>query len=174
MLKKLLISFCYVMTACCCYSTAFAKDSMLPPPPANNKVFDSMVGTWKGVSNMRGTQMNEVLTISWSINHQFLMLKLMAQAADNPSNHYEGLGMFGFDNNGNVMTWWFDSWGAPAVSVGTGTTQNNQFVLNDSNSMFKEQRTFQINGNQMTVHGKGSMTLDGKVIPIDKTVTYTR
>lgn len=175
MFKRSILLF-LAFVSVCAFSSAYAKDEpqMTPPKPINNKVLDSMVGTWKGESDMMGEKMNDTIKISWSLNHQFLEMELHSKAANNPNNHYEGRGIFGIDQNGKVKAWWFDSWGAPAVATGEGDFQNNQLVINDSNPMFKEERSFQVTGNQMLMHAKGSMNMNGKETPFDQSVTYRR
>jgi hypothetical protein len=135
---------------------------------------DAMVGRWQGQSNMMGVKMNDTVNISWVLNHQFLTIQLESKAANDTSNHYEGMGLFGVEPNNKVKAWWFDSWGVPAVSTGTGTTQNNKFFLKDGNQMFNEERTFEINGNELIMHAKGSMNMNGKTTPFEQAVVYKK
>lgn len=154
--------------------TAYADTgaNMAPPKPLENKVFDGMVGTWTGTSDMMGTKMHDVLHVNWSLNHQFLIMKLMATNIQSPKSQYEGMGVFGIDAQGNAQSWWFDSWGANSVTTGTGTFTGNTFTLNDSNAMFKETRSFEVNGKEMVMHAKGTMTWEGKPSSFDTTTTY--
>lgn len=155
-------------------TTDMSATRMAPPPPVNNKVYDAMVGTWRGESNMMGTKMNDVLTIGWQLNHQFIIMELEATNKNNPSEKYEGMGVMGVDAQGNAKTWWFDSWGAESVSTGTGQFSDNMLTMTDSNSKFNETRTFKINGNQMTMHAKGTMTMNGKQQAFDMTTIYRK
>lgn len=109
-MKKLALRLLLVTSLCCCFSV-YAKEnnSMMPPKPIDNKVFESLVGTWRGQNDMMGTKMEDRLKVSWSLNHQFLIMELQSKSLDNPSIHYEGLGVFGVDQDGHVKTWWFDS-----------------------------------------------------------------
>lgn len=151
-----------------------AAKQMTPPPPVNNKVYDAMVGTWRGTSDMMGTKMSDVIRIRWVLNHQFLVMGLTSTNIAKPSEKYEGMGVFGIDSQGNAKTWWFDSWGADAMSTGTGQFSDNTLTLTDSNAMFSETRTFTIHGNQMTMHAKGTMTWQGKTNQFDTTTVYKK
>ncbi|MBA2654808.1 MAG: hypothetical protein H0U71_07050 [Gammaproteobacteria bacterium] len=175
MLKKFVLG-CLALAALGSISSAYAKDeaAMMPPKPVENAVLESMVGTWQGQSNMMGTKMNDTIKIYWALNHQFLVTELKAVAVDNANNTYEGMGMYGIDKEGKVKIWWFDSWGAPTVTTGKGVTQNNELIINDSNSRFNEVRSFKVNGNEMTMHAKGSMNVNGKNEPFQQTVVYKK
>jgi hypothetical protein len=172
MFKHLILSLCAVTIT----TSIYAKDAdpMTPPKPVENKVLDSMVGTWQSESDMMGVKMKDTLNISWALNHQFLKTELSAQAIDNPNIRYDGLGLFGVDKNNHLKTWWFGNWGASSVSTGTGTTQNNQLVLKDGNAEFKQERTFRISANEMIMDVKGTMTKDGKEVPFEQHVVYKK
>jgi hypothetical protein len=157
------------------FGNAYANNpSMTSPQPLNNKIFNSMIGTWQGQSDMMGTKMNDTLNIQWSLNHQFITMQLAAQGIQQPQNTYEGMGIFGIDSKGAPKTWWFDSWGASAAATGTGKFSGNKLILADSNAMFNEIRTFDINGDKMIMTAKGTMMMDGKKTPFDQQVVYTR
>jgi hypothetical protein len=156
-------------------ATAQATTNMAPPKALENKVFNGMVGTWKGESDMMGTKMHDVLRVKWALNHQFLIMQLTATGVQQPKNQYEGMGVFGVDAQDNAQTWWFDSWGANSVSTGTGTFGDNILTLNDSNAMFKETRSFEIKGNnEMVMHAQGTMTWEGKPSSFDTTTVYKK
>jgi hypothetical protein len=175
MFKRFILHIVIVLSALN-LATVYAKDdsSRTPPKPLENKLFDSMVGTWTGESDMMGVKMNDTLNISWSLNHQYLIVKLDAKNPSKPEQHYEGLGLFGQDPTGTIKSWWFDSWGAKSAATGSGKIQNNQLVINDGSPHFKEQRSFQVDGNQMTMHAKGNMIVDGKTTPFEQTVVYKK
>lgn len=148
---------------------------MTPPKPVENKVFDSMVGTWHAKStDMMGQKMSEVLTAKWALNHQFLIFNLKATAIDKPKMTYEGMGVFGIDANSKVKSSWFDSWGAESMGTGTGEFNGNMLTLTSSNPNYKETRTFEVKGNEMTMHAKGAVTKNGKETPFDVTTVYKK
>lgn len=149
------------------------SNTMQPPKPVDNKVFDAMVGHWTGESDMMGTKMQDELNIRWALNHQFLIMDLKSTDTKNNMT-YEGMGVFGVDAKNKAKTWWFDSWGAETTSKGVGEFSENKLVLHDGNAMFKETRSFEIKGDQMTMHAKGSMTWQGKTTPFDVTTVYTK
>lgn len=168
---KFLSSLAIIALSVNCYASEI---SMNPPKPVENKVLNAMVGNWKGESNIMGKKMQERLSISWSLNHQFLIMQLSSREIANPASHYEGLGVFGADSDGNVKTWWFDSWGPSSISEGSGKTHADQLTIHDGNANFKEERTFKVNGNTMEMSAKGSMNMDGKNMPYAQRTTYTK
>jgi hypothetical protein len=121
-----------------------------------------------------GKKMHDVLKISWALNHQYLIVALESTNKENPKRQYKGMGMFGIDSHGKAKTWLFDSWGADAVSVGTGNFEGNKLVINDGNAMFQEERSFEVKGSQMVMNAKGTVKMDGKETPFDQTATYTK
>lgn len=155
--------------------TANADDGMQVPKPIDNKVYDAMVGTWVGESDMMRGKMHDVLKIRWDVNHQFLVMDLKAEDIKQPNKKYEGMGVFGIDATGNAKTWWFDSWGADAVATGTGTFENNnKLTLTDSKPTFSETRIFEVNGNTMIMTATGNMVMDGKTVPFQQKVIYKK
>ncbi|HVE43593.1 MAG TPA: hypothetical protein VNC84_00445 [Gammaproteobacteria bacterium] len=173
--KSVLIS---ALTGAALLSAAYAcaDDAMTPPKPIKNSMYDAMVGTWQGESDMMGQKMRDALKISWGLNHQFLIVDLHAVNASGPKMAYDGKGIFGLTAKGDVKSWWFDSWGADSVSIGTGTVSDNKLELEDSNAMFKEKRTFTIDKDkkEMIMEAKGTMTIDGKETPFEQKVIYKK
>jgi hypothetical protein len=174
-MKKLALG-CVLILVMNTPSIAYAKEEkcMLPPKPLDNKMLGSMVGTWKGVNDMMGTQMADTLKVSWTLNHQFLKMELTSQAVNDPNYHYEGLGIFGIDQNGKVKTWWFDSWGASGIATGSGSLNKNEMKIKDGNAYFQEERSFVVSGNTMTMHAKGTMSLQEKSKSFDQTGIYKK
>lgn len=118
--------------------------------------------------------MHNVLKIHWTLNHQFLIVELKAIGTNQPKMKYEGMGIFGVDAQGKAKTFWFDSWGADAISTGTGTFSDNKLDMADSNPLFKETRTFEMKGNKMIMNGKGTMTINGKETPFEQNTIYQK
>lgn len=171
-LKLLLISllFCNV---------AFAGDMQSnttespPPKPIQNKIYDGMIGTWEGDSDMMGKKMHDALKVHWGPNHQFIIMNLKAVGKSN-SKVYEGIGIFGVDSKGKPKTFWFDSWGADAMSTGSGEFKGNTLEIKDSNPTFKEVRTFEMKGKEMIMHATGTITQEGKETSFDTITTYRK
>lgn len=164
-----------VFTATAAQDTANTEAAaMVPPKPIQNAVYDAMVGNWQGKSDMMGKQMRETVKIHWILNHQFLMMEVKATGIDDPKMKYEGMGIFGIDNQGKAKTFWFDNWGVDYMSTGTGVFGNNRLDLTDSNASFKETRSFEIDGRKMTMHAKGTMKWQGKETAFDLTTVYKK
>jgi hypothetical protein len=152
-----------------------AQDSMMPPKPVDNKMFDAMVGEWTGTEDMMGTKMNEDVKIYWNLNHQFLFMELITTANDNPSMVYHGLGIYGFDKDGNVRVWWFDDWGAEAMATGSGTIDGMKFVSNSTNPMYTDDRTITFKGDDMVMSWTSTMKdATGKEMKMNGETVYKK
>jgi hypothetical protein len=169
--KNLLLLF-VLFLLCIVPVRLFSQD--MQPKPLDNKVYDAMVGTWLAQSDMMGMKMNQEVVMHWGLGHQFLMMEMTATGVNDPKISYSGLGMFGADEKGNLKAWWFDNWGASAMSTGTGAFGDNKITVNDGNEMFKETRTFEVKGDQLVMSAKGTMTYNGKETPFEETATYKR
>jgi hypothetical protein len=152
----------------------FAQDDMAPPKPVENKVYDAMCGTWTGESEMMGMKMKQNVNVHWALGHQFIFMELEATSSDKPDMNFTGHGVFGVDKDGKSKGWWFDNWGASAMSTGEGTFEGNKLIFNDANEMFSETRTFEVNGNEMTMHAKGTYKMGGKEMPFEETTVYKK
>jgi len=173
-LKLLLISLLFCNVALANEPQNNTNDSRTPPKPVENKVYDAMVGTWEGDTDMMGKKMHDVLKIRWGLNHQFIIMELKATSKNNPKMTYEGLGIFGLDAEGKPKTFWFDSWGANSVSTGAGEFSDNRLEIKDSNPKFSEVRTLDIKGKEMIMHAKGTATWEGKETPFEVTTKYKK
>lgn len=174
-LKLLLISLlcCNIALAAETQSNTSDNDRT-PPKPVENKVYDAMVGTWQGDSDMMGKKMHEVMKAHWALNHQYLIVEVKATGITDPKMKYEGMGLFGVDSHGKAKTFWFDNWGADAASTGTGEFTDNGLQMEDSNPMFKETRTFEVKGNHLIMHAKGTATWGGKEQQFDVSTVYKK
>jgi hypothetical protein len=153
---------------------AYSQDEMAPPKPVDNKVYESMCGEWTGESDMMGMKMKQVVKVYWALDHQFIFMDLDATSPDKPDMHFKGHGIFGVDKDGKSKGWWFDNWGADAMSSGEGTFDGNKLIFNDANAMFSETRTFDVNGNQMTMSAKGNYKMNGQDMPFEEKTVYTK
>jgi hypothetical protein len=154
---------------------AYSQDNMMPPKPVDNKVYDAMVGNWSGESDMMGMKMTEDLKIYWTLNHQFIIAELKAQAKDNANMTYSGMGVYGVDNSGNAKMWWFDDWGADAMATGTGTFSDMKLSSKSSNPMYTDERTFELkDGNMVSNWTSTMMGKDGKEIKMNGTTVYKK
>ncbi len=169
---KLLSLFFVIMSFT--FIRAYSQDNMAPPKPLENKVYESMIGDWTTESDMMGTKMKQDVSIHWALNHQYIIMDLKATGVDNPKITYGGMGIFGVDEKGAVKGWWFDDWGAAAMSSGSGKFGDNMFEITDGNDMFKETRTFAVSGSEMTMSAKGSMTMNGQETPFNESAIYKK
>ena len=60
------------------------------------------------------------------------------------------------------------------MSTGSGTFGDNLLTMTDENVMFNETRTFDIKGNQLIMHAKGTMKINGQDVPFEEINTYTK
>ncbi|MBK8982693.1 MAG: hypothetical protein IPM38_10335 [Ignavibacteria bacterium] len=176
---KNFLSFCFILTLLFSVKVkaqdeALDDSQMLPPPGIVNQVYEDMTGNWTAESDMMGIPMVQDLKIYWDINHQFLILDLRSTGKEDVTKAYQGKGIFGVDQMGNAKTWWFDSWGADNISIGSGAFSDNKVTINNSNSMMTETRSFLVAGNEMIMNAKGTMNMSGKEIPYDETIIFRR
>ena len=169
--KKLLI---YIILFSCIITKTYSQDNMTPPKPVENKVYESMIGTWTSDDKMMGMPMHQEANIHWALDHQYIFMEVTAIQKDNPAVKYSGLGIFGIDEKGNCKSWWFDNWGAAAMSTGSGTFSDNMLTMTDGNALYNESRNFTINGNQLIMHAKGTMNMNGKDVPFEEIMTYAK
>jgi len=168
-----IFTFCLVLTAIVSVNI-FSQDQFQPPKPLDNKVYESMIGSWEGESIMMGTPTRQEVTIEWILNKQFIQMHVKGYNKQSGEMAYEGMGLFGVDAKGDAMGWWFDNWGASAMSTGTGTFKDNMLDFKDANAMFKENRTFETKGSELIMKAKGSYTMKGQEIPFDESTTYKK
>ena len=164
---------CLIMFSCTALTRIHAQ-GMMVPQPLNNLVYDAMVGEWTGESDMMGTRMTETMSIRWGLGHQFLVIELHAVGKNNPAVTYDGMGLFGQDEKGNAVTWWFDSMGPSGVSTGTGTFTPNKLEIKNGNAKFTETRSFEVKEGVLYSIAKGTMTMNGKETNYNLTTVYTK
>jgi hypothetical protein len=152
---------------------SFAQE-MGPPKPVENKVYDAMCGEWTGESEMMGNKMKNEVKTYWDLNHQFIFMELTSTGIDNPSITYRGLGIYGVDKNNKAVLWWFDDWGAEGVATGTGTFEENKLSTSSSNPMYKENRIFEIKGEEILMTADMTMNMGGQEINMKETITFKR
>lgn len=167
--------FIYLFVLGCILSgRIYAQDNMTPPKPLDNKVYEAMTGSWTSDDPMMGMSMHQEVNIHWALNHQYIIMEMTATGKDNPGVKYNGMGIFGVDEKGNPKSWWFDDWGASAMSSGGGTFGNNMFTINDANAMFSETRSFEIKDGKILMKAKGSMKINGQETPFEESMTYSK
>ncbi len=167
------IFVCFILAGTLLSAKLYSQD-MAPPKPLDNKVYEAMTGNWSGDSQMMGMMMHQEVKTYWAMNHQYIIMELVSTAKDNPAIKYTGTGVYGVDASGNAKVWWFDDWGATAMSTGSGTFTDNTLTVTDGNDMFKETRIFNVKGSQIVMSAKGSMKLNGADMPFEETTTFTK
>ena len=149
----------------------FSQDQWQPPKPLEVKAYDALVGEWEGVNDMQGTKFNQHAKVYWTLNKHFLVMDVSSVAVDNPQMKYNGMGYFTVDKEGKVKSWWFDDWGAEMTMSGTGEITDTKFTSNSTSAYGKDNRTFEVNGNELTMIGIMTWTENGKEMKMeDKTV----
>ena len=134
--------------------------SMEPPKPLENAVYDAMVGEWKGVSEMMGDKQDETIKCYWDLNHQFVIMELESVSQSTPGQVYHGKGIYGVNSEGNAVYWWFDDWGADGALQGTGTFDGMKITMTGENMWYKDDRTVTWNADgQMVMNWKGLVKL---------------
>lgn len=151
-----------------------AQDQWQPPKPLDIKVFNAMVGEWEGVNDMMGMKMNDHAKFYWALNKQFLIMEVLSVGVDKPDTKYSGLAIFGVDKDGKIKSWWFDDWGSEFMMPGTGTLSDTKMTVISVNSMMKDDRTYEVNGNEMTMTATDTWTENGKEMKMDSKSVYKK
>ncbi len=151
-----------------------AQDQWQPPKPLDIKVFNAMVGEWEGVNDMMGMKMNDHAKIYWALNKQYIIMEVLSVGVDKPDTKYSGMAVFGVDKDGKIKSWWFDDWGSEFTMPGTGTLSDAKMTVNSVNSMMKDDRTYEVNGNEMTMTATSTWTENGKEMKMDSKSVYKK
>lgn len=169
-MKKLTFLLFFVL-----FSTGvFAQDMSKPPAPVENAVFDAMIGTWTGESEMMGMKMKETITFNWDLNHQFVIMKLTG-TGDDPSMNYSGMGIYSVNTAGVSKTWWFDDWGMDRTMEGTGTFNGMTYRMVSESEAYSDDRTISWNDNgQMIMTWKGDVHVPGFEMSMNGETVYTK
>jgi hypothetical protein len=169
---KILLAFLFVISAA---TKFYAQDDMMMPKPIENQVFDAMVGDWTGESDMMGMKMTENMKVYWTLNHQFIVMEMNAFSKDNDKMDYSGMGIYGVDKDGNAKMWWFDDWGVDAIATGSGTFEGMMLKAKSSNTMYTEERTFEIKDGSIVSNWTSTMMgKDGKEMKMSGKTVYTK
>lgn len=150
-----------------------AQDMWTPPKPLDNKMFESMVGTWEGETEMMGKKTNEVIKVYWGPNKQFLFIDLTSTSADG-KDKYNGFGIYGINKEGKIVAWWFDDWGTDWMSYGTGTQDGMKTHIISENPMYKDDRITEVKGDEMTMTAVSTWMQNGQEMKIDSKTVYKR
>ena len=149
--------------------------SMEPPKPLENAVYESMVGEWKGVGEMMGGKQDETLKCYWDLNHQFLIMELESVSQTVPGQIYHGKGVYGVSSDGNAVIWWFDSWGADGVLQSTGTFDGMKITMAGENMWYKDNRTIEWNEDgQMIMKWNGIVKMPTGDMEMSGETVYTK
>lgn len=171
-MKRLTLSFFLVLLSVGCI---FAQDMSKPPAPVQNEVFDAMIGTWTGESEMMGMKMTETLNFSWDMNHQYVIMKLSGVGSDDPSMTYSGMAIMGVNDAGASKTWWFDDWGMDRTMQGTGTFSGMTYRMYGKNDAYTDDRTISWNDQgQMVMTWKGDVHVPGFEMSMNGVTVYTK
>ncbi len=153
---------------------SFSQDEMIPPKPVENKVYEAMCGDWVGESTMMGMKMKQEVNIHWDLNHQFVFMNLTTTSIDNPKMTYHGFGIYGVDKNGKAVAWWFDDWGSEMAGTGTGTFGENKVNVITTNPSYKDDRTFEVKGDEIVMSAAMTMNMGGKDETMNEITTFKK
>jgi hypothetical protein len=159
------------------FSGNLYSQEMMPPKPLENKVLEAMTGEWTGVGESMGMKWNESLKIEWMLNHQFIKMQMTMYAEGKPEMKYSGTGIYGVGTKGECLGWWFDDWGANAVSTGTGEFDFDKMSLHmvSKNSMYIDDRTIYFENEKMFMKAVSTMKMpDGKETKAEEKTEYTK
>lgn len=144
-------------------STGLYAQDMMPLPPVDNSIYDSFVGDWEGEHEMMGMTMIDNVKCYWDLNHQFLFMEYKSETKDNREMKYSALGIYGVDNEGNAVFWWFDDWGTASVMQGSGTFGDNKFSTFGKTDNYTDERIFNFKEGNVVMNWKGTFkSPDGK------------
>ena len=153
-------------------STGLYAQDMMPPPPVDNSIYDAFVGDWEGEHEMMGMMMIDNMKCYWDLNHQFLFMEYKSETKESREIKYSALGIYGVDNDGNAVLWWFDDWGTVSVMQGSGTFGENKFTTYGKTDNYTDERTYDFKEGNIIMDWKGTFTSpDGKEMVMEgKTV----
>jgi hypothetical protein len=92
-----------------------------PRPRFDDDLIANLEGRWLLTRQIRGSQVQNRLTATWVLNHQFLQVH-MKDTKEPPS--YEALVLIGQTQQGYVAHW-ADTFGGKASAMGTGVRSQN-------------------------------------------------
>lgn len=151
------------------------SQGMTPPEPLQNEFFESLVGTSTGEVMRNGKNLTNTISINWDLNHQFLIINLSSVNKNNPSEKYQGMGVWGIENDGTVKASWFDIFGANFSTTSTGKITDNKLELTDNGKFMSGTTVLEIVNKSVKYVSKGFFkTPDGKQIPYEETATYAK
>ncbi|MBV6480295.1 MAG: hypothetical protein HGGPFJEG_03171 [Ignavibacteria bacterium] len=151
---------------------SFSQD-MNPPAPVQNEIFEAMIGTSTADVLRNEKEYLNTINISWDLNHQFLILNLKAVNKKNSEEKYQGMGIWGIENDGTIRTWWFDIFGVPGAGTGTGKINGSKIDMIEKGKFREGTTILELTNDGVNYHSKGVIkTPDGKEIPYEETTVY--
>lgn len=152
------------------FSNLFSQD--MRPKQAESKFLDQLVGTWTGVVETPMGKSNTTAIAEWSVNHQFVVIKVEGIGIDNPMNNYLATEYYQPLENGKLAFWSFNGFGD--VSTGTGTAVDNKYEYSSSGKMGKETGIMTADGSNMNFKSKGTYSINGQIMDFDMTGIFKR
>lgn len=171
-MKKSLI-FAFIISIVYC-ANIFAQDMFMPPKPIDNKVMESMIGSWEGESDMMGMKMKDNVKIYWGLSKHFMIMEVTSTSPDGKGMNYNGIAIYGLDKDGNIKAWWFDDWGAEGIMNGTGKFDGNKMNVVSKNEMYSDDRTTEVNGDEMTMNAISTWKENGAEKKMEQKTIYKR
>jgi hypothetical protein len=122
------------LATCALPLAVIAQQVNSPLPRLDDDLISNLEGKWLLTRQIRGTQVQNRLTATWVLNHQFLQVH-MRDTREPPT--YEALVLIGHAERGYVAHW-ADTFGGRASAIGTGVRSQNtiEFRFEYSNGPF--------------------------------------
>lgn len=110
-----------VLVVCGCSGVAAQTDG--PKARFEDDLISRLEGTWHLSRKIRGTEVYNLVTARWVLNHQFLYVH-MNDVKEPPA--YEAIVLIGFiHGSGKYVAHWTDTFGGKFSAMGTGTRTGN-------------------------------------------------
>lgn len=168
-MKKLNLLF--ILTVFLISGKIFAQ-GMMPPPPIDSPLMNSMLGTWVSEPyQFMGSTMNEEATHKMVLNSQFMEVEI--KSVSSTGFVYESIIMVTPSGDGTINGWSYDVFGKEGMTSYTGTWKDNMIYLYGTAPWGNESRVINVNGNVM-IHNVIYKMKDekGKNLP-EETVVIT-
>ena len=128
-------------------STKVFSQGMMPPPPMNSPLLNSMSGTWvSSPYEMMGSTMTDEVTQGMVLNGQFFRVDVKSTS---PNFTYEATIFIAPAKDGTLTGWSYDVFGKDAITTYTGTWADNAVYLTGKSSWGTEIRNIKMQGDIM-------------------------
>ena len=129
---------------------SFSQDMFTPPGPLDNPFLVSTEGTWISEPyELMGGKWIDEYTFSWTLNHQFLEMRIKTSSTDGKMT-FNSYGIMSADNEGNYKCWTFDDFGYRSAGIFIGKISGNRLTMAGGTMISKGEMTIVVDGGKMT------------------------